>query len=132
MSGLRLPFSWPSVEDLAIPGVSILILFLAYTSQYLFYYIEPGPLSKNQAIWLNIFVLAIWVCYDRACTVDPGPKGWVASIGLDEGENEDDTVDQETRRKRWCKKCDTVKPPRFHHCRQCGRYASICQLVMIM
>jgi palmitoyltransferase len=123
MPGLRLPFSWPSIEDLAIPGVSILILFLAYTSQYLFYYIEPGPLSKNQAIWLNISVLAIWVCYDRACSVDPGPKGWVARIGLDEGENEDDTVDQETRRKRWCKKCDTVKPPRAHHCKKCGRYA---------
>jgi palmitoyltransferase len=123
MPGLRLPFSWPSIEDLAIPGVSILILFLAYTSQYLFYYIEPGPLSRNQAIWFNIFVLAIWVCYDRACFVDPGPKGWVARVGLDEGENEDDTVDQETRRKRWCKKCDTVKPSRAHHCKKCGRYA---------
>jgi palmitoyltransferase len=132
MPGPRLPSSLPSIEALAIPAVSTLILFLAYTSQYLFYYIEPGPLSKNQAIWFNILVLAIWVCYDRACTVDPGPKGWVGRIGLDEEEAEDDAPDQETRRKRWCKKCDTVKPPRAHHCKQCGRYASIRQYIMIM
>ena len=125
MPFFRLAFTCPSIEDLAIPAVSILILFLAYTSQYLFYYIEPGPLSKNQAIWFNIVVLATWVCYDRACTVDPGPKGWIKKSGLDScGSEDEDEVDGELKlktRMRWCKKCEAVKPPRAHHCRQCGR-----------
>lgn len=111
----------PSIEQLAIPGVSILILFLAYTSQYLFYYIEPGPLTKIQALWLNGFVLGIWWCYDRACTVDPGPRGWVRRVGLsgDEDDGEDVILN---KGKRWCRKCKAVKPPRAHHCKQCDRY----------
>jgi len=123
----RMPFSIPSIEDLAIPGVSVLILFLAYTSQYLFYYIEPGPLSKNQAIWFNIFVFGIWWCYDQACTVDPGRKGWVQKV-VDDGDDseEEDTEDAKLKKgMRWCKKCEAIKPPRAHHCRQCGRYGSM-------
>jgi hypothetical protein len=112
----------PSVDQLAIPGVSILILFLAYSSQYLFYYIDPGPLTKSQALWFNGFVFGIWWCYDRACTVDPGPRGWVRKIGLsgDEDDGEDAILE---KGKRWCRKCEAVKPPRAHHCKQCGRYA---------
>ena len=111
----------PSVEQLAIPGVSVLIFFLAYTSQYLFYYVDPGPLTKGQALWFNGFVLGIWWCYDRACTVDPGPRGWVRKVGLagDEDDGEDLILE---KGKRWCRKCEAVKPPRAHHCRQCGRY----------
>jgi palmitoyltransferase len=119
----RLPFVISSLEDLAIPGVVSLILFLAYTSQYLFYYIEPGPLSWDQAIWFNIFVFAIWICYDRACTVDPGRKGWVKKVA-ENVEDSADEEDEEGRLKkgtRWCKKCDAVKPSRAHHCKQCGR-----------
>jgi palmitoyltransferase len=111
----------PSIERLAIPGVSVLILFLAYTSQYLFYYIDPGPLTKNQALWFNGFVLGIWWCYDRVCTVDPGPRGWVRKVGL--GGDEDDGEDVILEKgKRWCRKCEAVKPPRAHHCKQCRRY----------
>ncbi len=116
----------PSIEALAIPAVSILISFLAYTSQFLFYHIDPAPLTRTQAAWFNAFVLAIWWCYYKACTVDPGRKGWVdaALVGDGEGEGEEKTGGQPGLRKglRWCKKCDAVKPPRAHHCRQCGRY----------
>jgi hypothetical protein len=112
----------PSIEQLAIPGVSILILFLAYTSQYLFYYIDPGPLTKRQALWFNGFVLGIWWCYDRACTVDPGPRGWIRKVGLD-GDDDDGEDVILGRGKRWCRKCEAVKPPRAHHCKKCGRYA---------
>ena len=114
--------SIPSLEQLAIPGVSILILFLAYTSQFLFYYIDPGPLTRSQALWFNGFVLGIWWCYDRACLVDPGPRGWVRKVGL--GGDDDDGEDVILgKRKRWCSKCEAVKPPRAHHCKQCGRFA---------
>jgi len=110
----------PTIEQLAIPAVSALIFFLAYTSQYLFYCIDPGPLTKAQALWFNGFVLAIWWCYDRACSVDPGRQGWVRRAGLagDEDDGEDIILE---KGKKWCRKCETVKPPRAHHCRQCGR-----------
>lgn len=115
----------PPLEDLAIPAVSTLIIFLAYTSQYLFYYIEPGPLWKREAIWFNVFVGCIWWCYDRACSVDPGREGWVGRISSEEEEEEEDEdEDGEVKLQkgmRWCKKCEAVKPPRAHHCRKCGR-----------
>lgn len=119
----RLPFAIPSIEDLAIPAVSVLILFLAYTSQYLFYYIEPGPFSKDQAIWFNVFVFCIWLCYDRACTVDPGPKGWVNKVTRSDDESDEDESEEVVLKKgmRWCRKCDAIKPPRAHHCKQCER-----------
>ncbi|PMD20802.1 zf-DHHC-domain-containing protein [Hyaloscypha hepaticicola] len=121
MFGIRPPCPFTSLEDLAIPGVSILIIFLAYTSQYLFYYIEPGPLTKTEAIWFNLFVLGMWWCYDRACFVEAGPKGWVGKVIRDEGESENEAEDNLLKKGiRWCKKCDAVKPPRAHHCRKCG------------
>jgi palmitoyltransferase len=124
MFGLRRPCANLSIEDLAIPAVSSLIIFLAYTSQYLFYYIEPGPLTKTEAIWFNIPVLGIWWCYDRACTVDPGPKGWVekANRVAEDSEDEESEALKLEKGMRWCKKCEAIKPPRAHHCRQCGRY----------
>ncbi|KAE8448555.1 hypothetical protein EG329_009436 [Mollisiaceae sp. DMI_Dod_QoI] len=109
----------PAIEDLAVPAVSSLIIFLAYTSQYLFYYIEPGPLSKSEALWFNAFVGCIWWCYDRACTVDPGERGWVRRFSEAE-EGEDGEVKLQ-KGMRWCKKCEAVKPPRAHHCKKCGR-----------
>lgn len=115
-------FSVPSIEAFAIPGVSLLIAFLAYSSQFLFHHIEPSPLSSNQAIWFNSFVLGIWWCYYNACTVNPGPKGWVDKLetkGDSQDESEDSTLQKGLR---WCRKCSAIKPPRAHHCRQCGRY----------
>ncbi|KAH8597662.1 DHHC palmitoyltransferase-domain-containing protein [Bisporella sp. PMI_857] len=113
----RFSLSIPSIEAFAIPGVSFLISFLAYTSQILFHYIEPGPLSRKEAIWFNLSVLAIWWCYYLACTTDPGPQGWFdEALAKSNSEKED----QKTA-VRWCKKCNAAKPPRAHHCRQCQR-----------
>jgi palmitoyltransferase len=122
---IRLPFNIPAIEDLAIPAVSILIIFLAYTSQFLFYHIEPGPLSRKEATWFNIFVLGIWWCYYWACTVDPGRKGWVEKFAV-KGEvgNENGEELKLQKGMRWCKKCEAIKPPRAHHCKKCGRYIS--------
>jgi palmitoyltransferase len=123
---IRLPFTVPAIEDLAIPAVSILIIFLAYTSQFLFYHIEPGPLSRKEATWFNIFVLGIWWCYYWACTVDPGRKGWVEKFAVkgEEG-NENGEGLKMQKGMRWCKKCEAIKPPRAHHCKKCGRYISL-------
>lgn len=49
--------------------------------------------------------------------------------GEDEEGVEEDKKNREDNAKdakgRWCKKCEAVKPPRAHHCRQCGRYESL-------
>ncbi|KZF26086.1 zf-DHHC-domain-containing protein [Xylona heveae TC161] len=137
----------PPLSSLAIPGVSLLIAFLAYSSQILFHYIEPGPLEKDQYVIFNLVVACIWVCYARTCYIDPGkiPKDWptaVLSKGLsstvadakgpnttnlepvDMGEVKSSptgTSDIQTRKGRWCRKCEAPKPPRAHHCKQCKR-----------
>ena len=107
------------ISQLAIPFVSILISFLAYSSQYFFLYFEPAPL-RNTELWrLNIAALCIWICYYRTCTVDPGhiPKDWKP---LDSKQLESDRA---SGRSRWCRKCEASKPPRAHHCRTCQRLA---------
>jgi len=121
----RFSFSVPTIEAFAIPSVSVLIIFLSYSSQFLFHFVEPGPLSRDETLWFNCFVLGIWWCYYLACTTDPGPKGWVGkAITKDnEGEEGESEEAQLKERIRWCKKCDAPKPARAHHCRQCGRYA---------
>ncbi|GFF38884.1 palmitoyltransferase with autoacylation activity Pfa4 [Aspergillus lentulus] len=106
-----------NISQLAIPFVCALISFLAYTSQLFFYYFEEAPL-RSQELWrLNIFALCIWVCYYRACTVDPGriPKDWMPS-NLKQLEK-----DCAGGRQRWCRRCEAFKPPRAHHCKTCQR-----------
>ncbi|RHZ60854.1 Palmitoyltransferase [Aspergillus turcosus] len=106
-----------NISQLAIPFVSALISFLAYTSQLFFYYFDEAPL-RSQEVWrLNIFALCIWVCYYRACTVDPGriPKDWMPS---DLKQLEKDCAGG---RQRWCRRCEAFKPPRAHHCKTCQR-----------
>jgi palmitoyltransferase len=126
---------FPALRSLAVPSVCVLICFLAYSSQYLFYHLDPGPLTTSESIWFNILVAAVWLSYERACRVDPGrlPRN-LAEAG--EAERYDDElgrpenpagdkqarVEHSRRSGRWCKRCEAAKPPRAHHCRQCGRY----------
>jgi palmitoyltransferase len=131
MPALRLPFSIPAIQHLAVPAVSILISFLAYTSQFLFHYIEPEPLSQTQAIWFNISVAAIWLSYYKAVTVDPGQKGWVEQFAEKrKGEDGEQLQVQLRKGNRWCKKCEAIKPPRAHHCKKCKRYGTSLQLAL--
>ncbi|KAH8692120.1 putative palmitoyltransferase with autoacylation activity Pfa4 [Talaromyces proteolyticus] len=115
-----------NIELLAIPAVSALIIFLSYTSQLLFLFLEPGALSTSETWKFNILVGCIWICYYRACTVDPGrvPKDWEPSkenkSAQDDTLREDDNHDASVRQ-RWCRKCSALKPPRAHHCKKCQR-----------
>lgn len=117
-----LPLRMPAMRSLAVPSVCLLICFLAYSSQYLFYHLEPGPLSTNEAIWFNLVVAGTWWSYERACRVDPGrlPKS-IADSSLESPVVQNEDSRSQPRRGRWCKKCEAVKPRRAHHCRQCGR-----------
>ncbi len=121
----------PPLRRLAVPSVCLLICFLAYSSQYLFHHLEPGPLSTKEAIWFNLLVAGTWWSYERACRVDPGrlPESIAKSyLETESGQNEETEhpprsaeVSAAQMRSRWCKKCEAVKPPRAHHCKQCGR-----------
>lgn len=110
----RGPFS---LSQLAIPAVSALIAFLAYTSQYFFFQFEQIPFRQNEIWAINIFASCIWICYYRSCTVDPGrvPKNW------EPADRKQLEADHASGRQRWCRRCEAFKPPRAHHCRTCQR-----------
>ncbi|KFX88880.1 hypothetical protein V490_07362 [Pseudogymnoascus sp. VKM F-3557] len=115
----------PALRKLAVPSVCVLISFLSFSSQYLFYHIEPGPLTPSEAAWFNALIFCIFCTYERACRVDPGrlPKSLAEGgegVGA-ETTKEADAPAKEQRAGNWCKKCNAVKPPRSHHCRQCNR-----------
>lgn len=111
-----------ALERLAPPGVTALVAFLAYSSQWLFYHVEPGPLRNGDAYLFNALVASLLICYWRTCFTDPGriPRDWwekSSAVGGEDGEDE-----QKPQRQRWCRKCETFKPPRAHHCKTCKRY----------
>ena len=115
----------PPASQLAPLGVSLLISVLAYGSQILFRYIEPFSLGRRQTIVFNTLVGCIWICYGRACLVDPGyiPFEWTPSSLIN-----DTGYGSAEERHRWCKKCESFKPPRTHHCKTCQRYQQILSL----
>lgn len=120
-----------NIGYLAIPAVTVLIGFLSYTSQILFLFLEPGPLTKSETWKFNALVACIWICYYRACTVDPGrvPKEWVPKkheagpekLPVSSLDTSQDKQDDVSTRQRWCRKCAAFKPPRAHHCKICQR-----------
>ncbi|KAL8800968.1 MAG: hypothetical protein Q9182_004803 [Xanthomendoza sp. 2 TL-2023] len=110
-----------SVTQLAFPAVISLIAFLAYTPQYLFRYIEPGPLDQKQSLIFNLLLSCIWFCYGRACFTDPGhvPRDWPGNNdGLRQSSKSDTGIHGNNLR--WCRKCECFKPPRAHHCKYLG------------
>ncbi|KAI0099235.1 zf-DHHC-domain-containing protein [Nemania sp. FL0031] len=65
----------PGLQRLAVPAASLLIIILAYGSQWLFATspdLEPGPLTSTQTRVFNSLLACLWWTYWRACTVDPG------------------------------------------------------------
>lgn len=104
------------LQRLAVPSVCVLIAFLSYSSQIVFHWLDPGPLSRRETIWINILILCIWTTYYKAVTTDPGhlPKK-LKEQGVRDLERE------KSGQPNWCRKCDAVKPPRAHHCKICKR-----------
>ncbi|KAJ0269998.1 hypothetical protein Brms1b_011886 [Colletotrichum noveboracense] len=116
MSGLN---DSPIVKRLAVPAVCLLIAFLAYSSQILFYVADdslpPGRLSKTETYIFNTLLLCLWYTYYKACTVDPGRYTFPDEV------IEVPEPDEYGLLRRWCRKCSAPKPPRAHHCRSCRR-----------
>ncbi|CRK43666.1 hypothetical protein BN1723_005773, partial [Verticillium longisporum] len=121
----------PIIQKLAVPGVTLLILFLGYSSQYLFLTaadLAPGPLTSSQLYTFNGLLLCLWFTYYKACTVDPGRYIFTSKtheVPDDDNDNGDKTNsshdDNLNSYARWCRKCEAPKPPRAHHCRTCRR-----------
>lgn len=106
----------PLIQTIAVPAVCLLIAFLGFFSQFVFHYAEtldPGPPSKRETYTFNTLLAILYYTYFKAVTVDPGR--YVFEDKVIEVED-----DQEAG-KRWCKKCESPKPPRAHHCRHCKR-----------
>lgn len=114
----QLPVMAFEFRKLAVPASCLVILFFGYSPQVLFYYLEPGPLTRKESIIFNCLVGCIWWTYERSCRVDPGrlPK----ALKAEESDGQLDQV-REKGAKRMCRKCHAVKPPRSHHCKQCQR-----------
>lgn len=113
-----------SLSRLAVPFVYALIFALGYPSQWLLMQLEPGPLTKNELITANVTLLLIWITYTRSVFVDPGtiPKDWAGKeLGEKKGGGEGEAKDDAVKSRKWCRKCDAAKPPRAHHCKECGR-----------
>lgn len=115
----------PTIQRLAPPGVTALVVFLAHSSQWLFYSIEPGPLRKGDAYLFNALVASLLICYWRTCFTDPGriPRDWWESSLKPDGQD-GEGHEQKSQRQRWCRKCETYKAPRAHHCKTCKRYGT--------
>lgn len=119
MTALRV--YWKSMPDkfelqaLAVPAVTLLVIFLAYSSQVLLPLLEPGPLTSGQKWKFNALVSCIWMTYYRAITVNPGRVPTEQSTG-EAGKNEAHHM-----RQRYCRRCEAPKPPRSHHCKVCKR-----------
>ncbi|KAF2723289.1 DHHC zinc finger domain-containing protein [Polychaeton citri CBS 116435] len=112
------------LQRLAFPSVASLIAFLAFTSQYLFHYIEPGPLQTGNAFTFNVLIALLYICYTRTCFTDPGriPSDWATtSPDTWDGPTNDPSF---LRTQRWCRRCESPKPPRAHHCKTCKRCIS--------
>lgn len=146
MAGLLTGPASTDYQSLFVPAVCVLIFFLGYTSQWLFYAaenLEPGPLTQRETAIFNILLLCLWLTYYKACTVPPGrydfptptetpkkpdeplptsrdgekPSNETADAPTAEPEPNTKTTTAATTR--WCKKCDAPKPLRAHHCRLC-------------
>lgn len=137
MAGLLTGPTTEGLQKLFIPGVCLLIVFLGYSSQWLFNtaeYLEPGPMTQQETTIFNILLICLWWTYYKACTIPPGRYDF--PLPTPSADSKDEPVPAEskpdkplppsepllnnTTPARWCKKCSAPKPLRAHHCRHCG------------
>ncbi len=120
-----------SIQSLAVPGVLLNICFLAFSSQLLFQFLQPGTLEKNQALFFNALIFCVLVSYARSVGTDPGADPRVKEADLAEQSLQPPAaavpaVTTFVPWQRWCRKCEAAKPPRAHHCKSCKRFAFAC------
>lgn len=98
------------LSRLAVSAVLLLIAFLVLSSQYLFTSLDSWyTCSSQDHIVFNVMAACLMISYTRVCITHPGS---VPALTFNRIEP--------TASKRFCKKCNTDKPPRAHHCKICG------------
>lgn len=104
-----------SLQSLAVPAVLCFIVFLSYSSQYLFVSIEPRPLTGQEYAIFNTLIACLLISYFRTIRTDAGrvPPGWGTESSSSESAGHP--------KLRWCRRCVAFKPPRSHHCKACQR-----------
>ncbi|KAI0673782.1 zf-DHHC-domain-containing protein [Trametes maxima] len=102
---------------------TLLIAFIAYSSQIFIIWPWYGREFSVELLELllpfNVLVgLLLWN-YSLCVTTDPGgvPHNWRPDPNDENGYE----VKKLTRGPRYCRTCESYKPPRAHHCRQCKR-----------
>ncbi|CAO3634918.1 unnamed protein product [Cunninghamella blakesleeana] len=100
--------------------VTCMITFLAYSSQIgVLWNFLGGATLKTAFILIpfNVFVIMIYINYALTCLTDPGsvPPNYIPS------QQHHLEVKRSNHAPRFCKTCQNYKPPRAHHCRQCGK-----------
>ncbi|KAJ7897198.1 zf-DHHC-domain-containing protein [Mycena olivaceomarginata] len=106
---------------LVVNLVLLLISFIAYSSQIFVIWPWYGREISVQLLTLlvpfNLLVAMLFWNYFLCVTTDPGrvPDTWKPDTHADGYE-----VRKLTGGPRFCRHCERPKPPRTHHCRQCG------------
>jgi palmitoyltransferase len=109
-----------STPSFSIPAVLVLIGFLSYPSQYLLHHLGPRPLESSESILFNCSVALLLVSYWRSIRADPGR----VPLEKDAQKPADTAAGRlAAAKRRWCRVCESPKPPRAHHCKVCKRYA---------
>ncbi|CAK7239356.1 MAG: Palmitoyltransferase [Sporothrix thermara] len=75
MTSLKTGPSRLGMHLIAIPAAVSVIVFLGYSSQWLFNTataLEPGPLTTTESVVFNTLLACLWLSYLRACITDPG------------------------------------------------------------
>ncbi|KAH8102412.1 zf-DHHC-domain-containing protein [Cristinia sonorae] len=102
---------------------SFLISFISYSSQIFIIWPWYGRELSVDLLKLlvpfNLLVGMLWWNYYLCVVTDPGsvPKHWKPDTQDEEGYE----VKKLTRGPRYCRTCESYKPPRAHHCSQCKR-----------
>ena len=93
-----------------------------------FHVIQPWISLKTisglaHASCFQIVILLILSSYCRAATTDPGivPRNKCKDESDKHPREDDPDVLWKPKTRRWCKHCNTIKPPRAHHCSTCNR-----------
>ena len=112
----------PTLQRLAPPGGHDTSRFPCIYIAVALFQNRARTASKRRRVLLHTLLCAsLLMCYWRTCFTDPGqiPKDWQEKLVSDDGSSRDAQVSQ---RQRWCRKCESFKPPRAHHCKTCKRY----------
>ncbi|KAJ2718539.1 Palmitoyltransferase [Coemansia sp. Benny D115] len=110
------------VGRIYVGGVSLLIGFIGYSSQVFVFWEYLGGYSLRALVVLGAFNFMLHLLYYNyylAVTVSPGhvPLGWEPPrMGANVYE-----LKRDTHKPRYCRQCRNFKPPRAHHCSECGR-----------